>query len=52
MNQSPHVFFVFLLFFVVVFFSGDQLARTSSTLHGRMSPQGHSELRRLWSSVP
>ena len=52
-NESvPACVFVFLLFFVVVFFSGDQLARTSSTLHGRMSPQWLSELRRLWSSVP
>ena len=32
--------------------SGDQLARTNSTLSAKISPQWLSELIRLWTSVP
>ena len=42
----------FLLLLSSLFLSGDQLARTNSTLYASVSSKWLSELRRLWLSAP
>ena len=38
-------------FFIYLFYSGDQLVLTYSTLYARISPHWLIELRQLWLSV-